>query len=109
GLGLVGPAEAVERLVEPVAARVPREHPARAIAAVRGGREPDDEHPGAWIAEAGHRAAPVGLVAERPTPLARDLLAVGSQRRAALANQDCPRHGGEATEGRVLRRAFAGH
>ena len=43
GVGPVGESEAVQRRVEPVAARVAREHAAGAVRPVRRGREADDD------------------------------------------------------------------
>ena len=63
------------------------EDAARAVGAVRGGREAEDEHPRLRVAKAGHRTAPVGLV-----PVGRALLAwrcAGS--KCAGARTDCRR------------------
>ena len=49
-----------------VAGAVAGEDPARPVAAVRGRRQPEDQHPRGRIAEARHRPAPVGL--SRGTP-----------------------------------------
>ena len=54
-----------QRGEDPVAAAVAGEHPAGAVAPVRGRRQPDDGDPRVGRAEAGHRPAPVVLVAER--------------------------------------------
>ena len=85
---LVGKAEPVERAEEPVAGTVAGEHPAGAVAAVRRGREPDDEHAGVRIAEAGYRAAPVVVTAERGPLLVGDLLAPLDEPRAGAAVDD---------------------
>ena len=53
----------VQRAHQEVAGTVAGEHAAGPVAAVRGRREADDQQPGGRVAEAGHRAAPVGLVA----------------------------------------------
>ena len=68
---LVGEAAPEHRREQEVARTVSGEHPARAIAAVRRGREPDDQHAGARVAETRHRPGPVGLVAKRRALLAR--------------------------------------
>ena len=61
---LVRETGAVERGVEPVAGAIASEDAARAIAAVGGGRETDDEQACIRIAEAGNRAAPVRVIGE---------------------------------------------
>ena len=88
--GLGGEAEAVERLVEPVSARVAGEHAARAVAAVRRRGQADHEQAGARVAEDRHRAAPVRLVEEGAALHAGDLGAVGAETRAALAGDHAP-------------------
>src|SRR5205814_582944 len=70
------------------AGAVAGEHAARSVRAVRGGCEPDDEQPRAWIAEPWHRSSPVCVVAERASLLASDALAVGAQTRATIARHD---------------------
>src|SRR5207245_8215594 len=57
----VGEARVVKGVEEPVAAPVAREHPARAVPAVRRGRKPDEEEARARIAEARQRPGPVAL------------------------------------------------
>ena len=79
---LVGEAAAEQRREQEVARPVAGEHPAGAIAAVRRGREPDDQHPGAGVAETRHRPGPVRLVAKRRALLARDLFAPFDEPRA---------------------------
>ena len=62
---LVGESGPMHRAEQPVAAAVAREDPAGAVGAVGGGRQPEHDDPGGGIAEAGHRPAPVVVVAER--------------------------------------------
>ena len=88
-LGLIREAGAVQRREQEVARAVAGEHPAGAVAAVRGGREPDDAATGpAGSPKPGHRSAPVLLVAERGPLLARDLLPPRDQPRARPARDD---------------------
>ncbi len=84
---------------EEVAAAVAGEHPARAVRAVRGRGEPEQQHAGLRVAEAVDRPAPVLLVAERGALLARDLLAPGDEPRAAAARVDLGRERVEAHAG----------
>ena len=93
----------MERREQEVAGPVAGEDAAGAVAAVRGRREPDDQHAGARIAEAGHRPPPVLLVAERRSLLARDLLAPGDEPRARPARDDLAVERGE-----VIGRRTAG-
>src|SRR3989442_1692497 len=81
-------AGALQRLVQPVATRVAREHPACAVGAVCGGREPDDEQPRVRIPEPGHRLPPIGPIAELTLLIARHALAVGAQAGATVAGDD---------------------
>jgi len=79
---LVRKAGPVERPVEPVPALVAREDAARAVPAVRGRGETDDEHSRAGVAETGNRPPPVRPVAEAGDLLARHALAVLDESRA---------------------------
>ncbi len=58
------------------------------IAAVRGGREADQEHTGAGIAEAGHWLGPIILVAIGAPFHASDLLAIFDQAGTPAASDD---------------------
>ena len=59
-IGRVGQAGPVQRGVQHVAGAVTGEHPSGAVAAVRGGRQAQDHHPGPRRAPSGYRPAPVG-------------------------------------------------
>ena len=87
---LVGVAGAVQRGEQPVAGAVAGEHPACAIGSMGGRRQAEHVDAGRRIAEAGSRASPVLLVAERRALLARDLLAPLHEARAAAAVDDPP-------------------
>jgi hypothetical protein len=52
------------------------------------GRKSHQQHPSLPITETGHRPAPVGEVAKRPTLLMGDPLAVGSQAGTPSAFDD---------------------
>ena len=74
---------------EPVAG----EHAPGPVRAVGGRRQPDQQQPRVRIAEAGHRAAPVGLVAVGGLLLARrsrrsSAAAAGSPRSRTIARAD---------------------
>jgi hypothetical protein len=73
---LIGEACAMELLVQEIPRAVAREHAARTVGAVRGGREPDDDEVGFGIAKGRHGTAPVGPIAIRAALGARDFLAV---------------------------------
>ena len=92
---LVGEAGAVQGGEQEVAGAVAREHATRAVGAVRGRGEPEDQHARGRVAEAGDRAAPVRPVAERGALLARDRLAPLDQPRAGAAGGDLRLEGGE--------------
>src|SRR5947207_6357888 len=80
-----GPTLPVELAIEPLPRSVPREHPSRPVGSVRARRQADNEEPGVGVAEARYGTRPVRFPAVRLLPRARDLLAVGSKTRAALA------------------------
>src|SRR5580765_424664 len=67
---------------------VSRAHAARAICAVCGRRQSDDEDPGEWIAEARNGPPPVRVGQIRAPFFACDTLTVRSQTRAAVARDD---------------------
>ena len=62
-LGLVGVAGAVQRPVQPVPGAVAGEHPAGAVGPVGRGRQADHQQAGVGVAEPGHAAGPVLVVA----------------------------------------------
>src|SRR5436190_21962931 len=62
--GTIGEAGAMEACPQEIAAGIAREDPARPIAAMRRGCEPDDVDPRIRVTEAGQRPAPVRLVTE---------------------------------------------
>ena len=84
---LVGQAGAVQRREQEVAGAVAGEHPAGPVAAVRGGRQPDDHHPRPRRAPTRNRPAPVRLVGERLALDDRDLFAPLDQPRAGAAHR----------------------
>src|SRR5258708_31301058 len=73
-----------EKLARPVA----REHPTRAIRAVRRGSEPEDPDLRLRIAEPRHRLTPEGLVRARLASRARDLGPPLTQPPTPLAADD---------------------
>jgi hypothetical protein len=80
----IGPPIPVERLVEPDAAGISSEDPARPVASVSTGCKTDDEQPGLRVTEPRHGAPPVRLGCELPLPHVRDLAAVAAQPGAEL-------------------------
>ncbi len=66
--GLVGQPGPPQGREEPVAGAVAGEDPSRPVAAVGGGGQTDDGHPGPRIAEAGDGPTPVLLVGEGGPP-----------------------------------------
>src|SRR5438552_3659100 len=76
GRWLAGEARVMERVEEPVAAAIPGEHPPRAIAAVRGGRQPHQEEPRSRAADTRQRPGPVALAEVAPRRGCRDGLAM---------------------------------
>ena len=78
----------MHRAEQQVAAAVAGEHPAGAVRAVGGRRQPEHDDPGRRVAEARHRPAPVDVVAERGALGASDLLAPLDEARAGAAADD---------------------
>src|SRR2546428_9596312 len=93
-LRLAREAMAIQRLVQPGAARVSREHATGAVRAVRRWRKPDNEQTRSGIAEARNRFAPIRPVRELTLLVARDTPAIGAQPRAART-----RHNGAVDAG----------
>src|SRR5581483_7931946 len=91
----------VQRAEEPVAGALAGEHPPGAVAAVGGGRQPDDDDRCTRIAETGHGPAPVLLVCIRGALVDRHLLAPRPEPRAGAACDDL---GGQLSE-RIRHRA----
>src|SRR5260370_26848799 len=85
---LVRVARAVEGAIEPIAGAVAGEDAAGAVAAVRRGRQSDDQQPRRRIAEPRHRASPVYLVLVGRPLVVRDLLAPRHKARAQPARDD---------------------
>ena len=85
---LVGQPGPVQRAVEPVARAVAGEHPPGPVGAVGRRGQADQDDPGVRVAEAGHRAAPVLLVAEGRPLLERHLLPPRHEPRAGPAADD---------------------
>ncbi len=92
---LIAEAVAVERLVEPVAARVSGEHSARAIGSVRGRSQAHDEDPRVGISEPRHGFTPVVVIHELPLFLIGNPLAVRPESRTQLALGDRTFQGGD--------------
>src|SRR5205807_1614242 len=97
-LRLAREAMAIQRLVQPGAARVSREHATGAVRAVRRWRKPDNEQTRSGIAEARYRFAPIHPVRELTLLVARDTPAIGAQPRAARTADDGAVDGGERRE-----------
>src|SRR2546422_1040454 len=95
---LAGEPVAMQRLVQPITARVSREHAPGAVRSVRRRCEPDDEQPRIRIAEARDRRPPVLPVAKLPFLVSGDAAAIGPQPRAARATDDGVVDGGEGSE-----------
>ncbi len=75
-LGLTREPEAMERFVQPGAARVAGEHPTGAIRTVRGRRQAHDQESASRVAEARNGFAPVVQVAKCPLLDVRDVFPV---------------------------------
>ena len=88
GLRLVGESEAMQRAKKPVSRTVTGEDAARAVAAVSGRRQADDQKTCIQRPEAGDRPSPILPILESPDFLARHLFAVGGQPAAQPAIDD---------------------
>ena len=109
---LVREAAPEHRREQEVAGAVAGEHAAGAVAAVRGGREPDDEHAGARVAEARAPAGPSRSSSRNDARFSRaDLLAPLDEPRARAALRDLARERDRDREharrarNRILRRS----
>ena len=100
----VGEPDRMERSEEEVARRIAREDPTGPVAAVRRGREAEQQDARVGVTEAGHGTRPVGLVAEAGDLLACHPLAPLDQPRAAAALHDL---GGQRREGCPVGRCHA--
>jgi hypothetical protein len=78
----------MERRIQEFPGAITGEDSPRPVGAVCTWREADDDDASFRVAEAGHRASPVGLVAVGSALLARHLLAKGDEPRAAAASYD---------------------
>ena len=89
----------MERREEPGSALIAGEHTPRAIAAVRGGCEADEEEARSRITESGQRARPVRLVAVASRRIRARRLAVRDEPRAAPTTYDLRGEAGERGRG----------
>src|SRR5262249_52138410 len=78
----------VHGAVQPFAASIPGEHPARPVGPVGSGCKSDDEHARRRVTESRDRTTPVALRTEARHLLRRDLTPVGDQTWAPLAARD---------------------
>ena len=82
---LVGETKIVERPKEPVAGTITGKDSSRAVAAVRGGGQTDDQKPRADRAEARNRAAPIVPFTEPPNLFRRNPLSIFHEPRTTPA------------------------
>lgn len=88
GVWLTGKPEPVHRSKEPIATAIASEHSARAICAMSGGGQADDQQVCCGVAKVGDRAPPVFFI-EKSAALDRcDLLAMRTQPLTQLARLD---------------------
>ncbi len=99
GVGPVGPAVAVERLVQPAPARVAGEELAGAVGAVRGGRQADDQQARPLVAQAGDGSSPVLLAGKLALPDPSDRTTVCAEARTSFTFDDGLRERGERRDG----------
>src|SRR2546430_15948304 len=95
----------MQRLVQPITARVSREHAPGAVRSVRRRCEPDDEQPRIRIAEARDRLPPVLPVAKLRLLFSGDAAAMGPQPGAARTADDGAVDGGDRREQSVASRS----
>lgn len=88
GLWLRGESELMQNGVHEVSGTVASEGPSGAISTMSSGSKAENEYPGAWISEAGHRFGPVDLVAIGRTARLANTLAVSSQAGTELTGDD---------------------
>ena len=97
-VGQAGEAAGVHGTHQEIAGSIACEHPAGAVGAVCRRGQPDDQHAGLRIAEAGQRPAPVVVVPERRALLFSHASAVGAQPRTAVAGDDASMKGRDRCE-----------
>src|SRR4030095_388519 len=95
---LAGHALLMERPEQPVPAAIAGEHTSGAVAAVRRGRQPHQQHARRGIAESGKRSRPVLLARVARRRMCADRLAMTDQSRTAMAGDDAS---GEIEEARL--------
>src|SRR6476620_1018191 len=98
----------MERLVQPVPARIAGEHAAGPVRAMRRRGQADDQERRAGIAESGDRPAPVGPVAELTFSGAGDLAAVLAEAGTLGALDDLVVERGETGAGGSRRERAGG-
>src|SRR5579859_2847455 len=103
---LVGKSGFMQHGIHELSRRIARERPPGAVGAVRPGRKSHDQHASTRIAEAGHRLAPIFLVAIGAALLASDPLPILHQARAAGAGDDLLVEYGKPA---MLWAGFSGH
>jgi hypothetical protein len=86
--GLAGEAELVQDGVHEVTGAIACERTAGAVGSVGAWREAEDEDAGVWVAEAGNRARPIGLVEVGAAFGLADALTVSPETRAEVAGDD---------------------
>ena len=105
---LVGQPDAVHGGEQEVAAAVAGEDPPGAVGAVGGRGQAEHDDARRRVAEAGHRPAPVGLVAVGGPALDGDLLAPRDQARTGAAADDLVGHRGQGGQARAAHAAYSG-
>lgn len=85
GVGLVGKAGAIESAHQGVARRITRKNAPGAIAAVRRGRETEDDHARVCVAKASDGSAPIGPITKGAAFLSGDSFAPERESGAAFA------------------------
>ena len=88
GLGLAGPAETVQRFIQPVTTGITGKRPSGPVASMRPGSQAHNQQMCPRIAKAGHGFAPILLVGVFPLPDPRDLATMRPEPGAALAAVD---------------------
>ena len=88
GAGLGGEAKLVQDGIHEVAGAIAGEGAAGAVGSMCAGGKTEDEDAGAWIAKAGNRAGPIGLVQVGAALGLADAAAVVAKARATFAVDD---------------------